>query len=97
MKNVSRECKLDERVQILDRFMAKMARSKHNEKTRSEVLKAGLRGYFKMVGNVLMGFSKVNRPADMGRREREIRKILGPTEWFQPVQKCFLKRRRKWR
>ena len=37
-----------------------------------------------MVEKEIMGVSKVNRLVDEGRREREIRKILGPTEWFQP-------------
>jgi hypothetical protein len=37
-----------------------------------------------MVKKELMGISKVNRPEDEGMRERNIKKILGPTEWFQP-------------
>ena len=81
---MSRECEWEERVSVLNHFMVKMARSGHTEEAREKILKAGLRGYYKMVKNEITGVSKVNRPADEGRREREIKKILGPTEWFQP-------------
>ena len=84
MKNMSRECEWEERVSVLNHFMVKMARSGHTEEMRGEILKAGLRGYYKMVEKEVLGVSKVNRLADEGKREREIRKILGPTEWFQP-------------
>ena len=86
MKNVSRDSKTqkEERLNVLNCFMVKMAKSRHSEATMYKVLKAGLRGYYKMVISELKGFSKINRSVDMGRREREIRKILGPTEWFQP-------------
>ena len=69
---------------MLNDFMVRMARSQHTEGVRVNALKAGLRGYFKMVEGEVMGTSKINRPADEGKREREICKILGPTEWFQP-------------
>ena len=65
---MSRECKAEERVNILDCFMVNVSRSKPDLKTRCLVLKV----------------SKVNRPLDKGKREREMRKILGSTVWYQP-------------
>ena len=84
MKNMSRECEWEERVSVLNHFIVKMARSGHTEEMRGEILKAGLRGNYKMVEKEVLGVSKFNRLADEGRRQREIKKILGPTEWFQP-------------
>ena len=69
---------------MLDNFIVKMTRSKHDDETRCLVLKAGLRGYFEMVEVEVMGLSKVIRLSDEGKREREIRKILGSTVWYQP-------------
>ena len=37
-----------------------------------------------MVEREVMGVSTVNRPAYEGKKEREMRKILGSTVWCQP-------------
>ena len=62
--------------------MVKMERSKHNEKMRKQVVKAGLCGYFKMVEGEILWVSKVNRLEDEGKKERELKKLYGPTEWL---------------
>ena len=84
MKNMSRTCMIEERVDESNKFMIKMWKSGHNEETRVQIVKAATRGYYKMVENEVLGVGKVNRPANEGRREREIRRVLGRTEWYQP-------------
>jgi hypothetical protein len=49
--------------------MIKMMKSGHTEETRVQIMKAALRGYYKMVENELMGAGRVNRPADEGKSE----------------------------
>ena len=75
---------MEERVEVCNKFMIKMWKSGHDEETRLQIMKAATRGYYKMVENEVLGVGRVNRPADEGKREREMRKILGKTEWYQP-------------
>jgi hypothetical protein len=49
MKNIERNCSIEERVKVLDQFMAKMTRSNHTKETGWLVLESGLKGYYKFV------------------------------------------------
>ena len=71
MKNMSRWSTVEERIEVINKFMIKMWKSGHNEETRIQIVKAALRGYYKMVENEVLGMEKVNRPGDEGKRERE--------------------------
>ena len=84
MKNMSRWSTVEERIEVINKFMIKMWKSGHNEETRIQIVKAALRGYYKMVENEVLGMGRVNRSADEGKREREIRRVLGSIEWYQP-------------
>ena len=86
MKNMSRECTVEERAKVCNKFMVKMSNSGHNEEMRKQILRAGTRDYCKMVENEIMGISMVNRLVDEGRKFRELKKLFGPTEWYQPRQ-----------
>ena len=84
MKNMSRTSTIGERADVSNKFMIKMWKSGHNEETRSQKVKAASRGYYGMVENEVLGVRKVNRSANEGKREREIKRVLGKTEWYQP-------------
>ena len=85
MRNTSRRTLTSTRVEILTRFIKKLKLSKYPNSICQEVLEAGLKGYFRMVGDEINGKDRVNREAGVGLRDREMNKILGKANWFEPT------------
>ena len=83
MVNCCRSVNVKERVSILDTLMKKMKNSKHCQSVRLNVLECGLVGYFRMVEREKAGGIRVNRPAEDGVSQREMKKILGKVSWMR--------------
>ena len=83
MRNTSRKVVLQERLEILQKFIQKMKQSGYGEKLRREVVKAGLKGYYKMIKREILGNRRVNRDQKVGRRERDIKAVVGSSTWFK--------------
>merc|ERR1712120_44652 len=60
-----------------------MKDSGYNEEMRKEVVKAGMTGYYNMVEKEITGVRRVNRTVTEGKRDRDIRKVVGSSNWFR--------------
>ena len=89
MRNISRECKIDERIKSLDKFMTKLKLSGYGKKQREDILKAGVLGYYRKVEREEMGKGHMNRPREEGEEERELDKLLGASNWYKPTEKKY--------
>ena len=49
MCNTGRGVDIKERIEIINKFVIKMVRSGYKERERGEIVRAGLRGYYKKV------------------------------------------------
>ena len=83
MQNTSRTVKEDVRVEILNKFMAKLRRSGYSERLRMEILTAGLNGYYSKVKTENKGGRKVNQDSKASRGVNKIKKIVNKNKWYQ--------------
>ena len=83
MRNTSTKVKTSERVKILQRFIQKLKLSRYPEAMRKDIVKSGLRGYYRLLELEIAGKRKVNRSAEVDREKRDARKVLGPSNWFR--------------
>ena len=77
MKNINRECKIDERIKSLDKFITKLKLSGYGKKQREYILKAGVLGYYRKVEREERGKDCMNRPREEGEEDMELDKLLG--------------------
>ena len=75
LRNTGRNVENDERVRILDKFTEKLRRSGYRERERGEIIRAGIRCYYKRLRIEKEGGKKVN--GNKGKRSvRKVRKIM---------------------
>ena len=84
MRNVCRECNIEERINILSAFMVKLKRSGYGSKQRQAILKAGVLGYYRKVEREERGKGGMNRRKEEGEEIRELNKLCGAANWYKP-------------
>ena len=83
MKNSCKEMEVEERAEIINKFNRKMVRSGYEEEQRKNIILDGLAGYYRGREREERGGRRLNRHREEGRRMREVKKIVGPKNWYK--------------
>ena len=81
MRTTDKDATMEDRAEILTKFLRKLWRSGYTEKDRRNILESGVRGYLQMRKNEKDGGRRVNRKQKEGKRAREIKKVIGKATW----------------
>ena len=83
LMNADRDHKEEERAEILRHFLIKMANSGYGPPTRQEVLKSGIRRYFRRLFMEQTGGPKLYRTEDQLKEGRRFKQLL-TKRWYKP-------------
>ena len=94
MRNMDTYHTMEERKQVLNRFLIKMADSGYGPPTRAEIIKSGLRKYYRRLGDQETGGPKLYRGPEEMRENRQYKELL-TKRWFRPRRGGEKERERK--
>ena len=80
LRNTGRNVETKIRIQIVDKFVEKLRRSGYRERERGEIVKAGVRCYYRRLKSE-KGGKKVNGGREK-RSVRKIKKIVNKNKWY---------------
>ena len=81
LKNTSQGLPQHVKNKVIDQYCTKLASSGYGNKQIHSIITAGLRGFVKL------SKKQIHRPAATTRRERNLKKLTGKTQWFRSKKK----------